>query len=65
MKIGYRWFCVRLWLRELPERIAWRAAWLMPRKVALLCFVRVYAVLGYYGPDYEAAYKAFEGGEGK
>lgn len=63
--LGYRWFCVRLWCREWPEKVAWWLAWRLPRKVALLAFVRVYAVLGECGPDYERAHKRWEAGEGR
>lgn len=42
------------------EKFLWWVAWKLPKRVALFAFVRVYAVLGYCGPDYDAAYKAFE-----
>lgn len=67
VSLGYRWFCVRLWFWELPNRLAWRLAWLLPRKVALLAFVRVCAATG-EGPSdvtYESAYKAWEAGAGR
>jgi len=48
---------VRFWLTDrLPRWIAMR----LPRKVALFAFIRVYAVLGTCGPEYDAAYKAWE-----
>jgi hypothetical protein len=56
--LGYRWFCVCIWWRGLPDRIAWWLAWRLPRRVAL--FVRVYAALGECGPDYARVYEAWE-----
>ena len=63
--MGYWWYCVRLWFRGLPEKIAWWLAYQLPRRVAILAFVRVYAVLGKCGPDYDQAYRRFEAGEGR
>jgi len=40
-----------MWNR-LKEKAAMHAAKLMPRQVALWCFVRVYANTGECGPDY-------------
>jgi len=63
--VGYQWFRLRVWWHGLPNRIAWRCAWLLPRQVALFAFVRVYSTLGDIGPDYEPVYKAWERGEGR
>ena len=65
--IGYQWFKVRIWCRGLPDRLSWRLAWLVPRKVALYCFVRV---CGATGDDpgnitYDSAYRAYDAGAGK
>jgi len=60
----YFWFGVRLWFRERPEKIAWWLAYRLPRKVALLAFVRVYATLGECGKDYELAYRNWGAGQG-
>lgn len=46
----------RFFSQTLPFWLAYR----VPRKLALLVFVRVYAVLGELGPDYERVYKAWE-----
>jgi hypothetical protein len=61
----YYWYDVRLWWFGLPDRIAWRCAWLLPRRVALFAFVRVYAVLDSFTDDYDRAYRAFESGKGR
>ena len=63
--MGYCWFRVRLWWRGLPDKVTWWAAWHLPRRVALMAFVRVYAVLGECGADYEQAYRRWERGEGR
>jgi hypothetical protein len=65
--IGYWWFCVKLWFRERPEKIAWWFAWKLPRRIALMAFVRVCSATG-DGPSdvtYESAYKAWERGAGR
>lgn len=64
-EIGYRWWKLTVWypgrLRwHLRETLPWKIACLLPRKVALFAFVRVFGVLGYCSPDYEAAYKEWE-----
>jgi hypothetical protein len=66
-EIGYRWWLVKLWFRRLPEKLAWRAAWLLPRRVALLAFVRVCSATGDSPDDvtYDGAYRAWEAGAGK
>ncbi len=62
-------FRLRVWAAVAAywyhERLPWLVAWALPRKVALLAFVRVYAVLGECGDDYEQAYRRWEKGEGK
>lgn len=63
--LGYRWWTLKVWLRELPDRVTWWLAWKLPRRLALLAFVRVYAVLGSCGEDYEQAYRRWEAGEGR
>lgn len=66
MDFGYWRFRFRLWRHETAERIRWRCAWLLPRSIALLAFVRVYACTGNApGSEYDAAYKAFEAGAGR
>lgn len=65
-RLGYWWFCVRLWRRETAEALRWRLAWMLPRSIALLAFVRVSAASGDApGPEYNRAYKAFEAGAGR
>lgn len=64
-RLGYRWLCLELWFRERPEKIAWWITWRLPRRIALLAFVRVYAVLGTCGDDYAQAYRRWEQGEGR
>lgn len=60
--VRYRIARVRYFLREaLPFAIALR----LPRRIALFAFIRVYGALGYCGPDFDLACKAFERGEGR
>jgi hypothetical protein len=65
--LGYFWFCIRLWFRERPEKIAWWLAYKLPRKVALMAFVRVCAGTGENPDDitYAKSYKAWEAGAGR
>ena len=58
--LKYLWWDFRGWLRRLPEKLAWKAAWMLPRKVALFAFVRVYGAWGHCGPDFEPVYKTWE-----
>lgn len=48
-----------------PDNLCWRIAWLIPRKIALLVFIRVFSA-GDLGPDhldvYEKLYKAWKAG---
>ena len=62
---GYRWFCLRVWWRGLPDRVTWWLAWKLPRKVALYAFVRVYGAWGECGPDYDHVYRAWESASSK
>lgn len=67
---GYRWWILtwlwphqaRYWFRE---RLPFRLAWWLPRKVAYFAFIRVYAVLGECGDEYIAACRAWEAGQGR
>ena len=59
------WWDLRYWWHRAIERTQWKIAWLIPRKIALYVFVRVYAVTGDCGPDYDRVYKAWERGLGK
>lgn len=52
-----RWF--------LMEKLPWFIAWKIPRKVALFCFIRVYATLGTVSYDYKNAYDNWSKGIGK
>lgn len=69
MKInpGYWRFCVRLWRRETAEKLRWRIAWMIPRSIALLVFVRVYSAAGDLGPDdeYQRVYQIWQSGAGR
>lgn len=47
------------------ESLPWYIAYLIPRKIALFCFVRVYSVLGSFSDDYSNAYNIWESGKGK
>lgn len=63
---GYWWFSARLFVAEARAAIVWKVAWLLPRRVALIAFVRVYSASGDApGPEFDRAYKAFEAGAGK
>lgn len=54
----WRWF----WNEELPMRVAW----MIPRRVALWVFVRVYGCdLQAPGPEYVRVYKAWQSGAGR
>lgn len=65
------WIRVEWWWRVSrhfePDNLRWRVARLIPRKIALLVFVRVFAE-GDPGPDYldvyERIYRAWECGTG-
>lgn len=65
-RVGYWRFCVRLWRRETAERMRWRIAWLIPRSIALLVYVRVTSATGDApGKEYSRTYKAWEAGAGR
>lgn len=49
----------------LADRACQRAAWWVPRRLALFVFIRVYASTGRCGPDYYATCRAWETGLGK
>lgn len=58
-------FTARLWWHESGAWLTWKAAYLVPRAVALLVFVRVYSTRhDAPGPEYIDAYKRWEAGEG-
>jgi hypothetical protein len=60
------WWWTMVRRRELVEVLCWRLAWLLPRRIALLVFVRVYAATGDAPTDdYAKVYKAWEQGAGK
>ncbi len=58
--LGYRWWVIRTWWHRLPDRLAWKCAWWLPRRVALLAFVRVYSAWGELGPDYDPVCRSWE-----
>lgn len=66
-ELRYRWYCVRLWIRERPERMAWWLAFHLPRRVALFAFVRVSAAGGRSPDDctYEHCYDDWTKGAGR
>lgn len=65
-RFGYWRFCFRLWRHETAHKLRWKIAWLLPRSIALLAFVRVSASTGEApGSDYANAYKAWEKGAGR
>lgn len=61
----YLLFRLRLFYRESVEKIRWKIAYLIPRKIAILVFVRVHSVLDYCPESYTEAYRLFESGKGK
>lgn len=64
---GWYRFTARLFVREVIDWACWTAATKLPRKVALLAFVRVAAATG-DAPDtitYDRAYKAWDTGAGR
>jgi hypothetical protein len=59
-------FEARIWMREAVAWVQWKAAYLVPREVALLVFVRVYcAGMDHPGDDYAPVYAAWENGAGR
>lgn len=64
--LAYWRFRFRLWRRETADKLRWKVAQLLPRSIALLVFVRVYAASGDApGPEYVQAYRAWEAGAGR
>lgn len=65
-KIGYWRFSFRCWRHETAERLRWKIAYAIPRKLALIVFVRVFSATA-EGPDasYEDVYKGWENGAGR
>lgn len=63
--MGYLWFRVKLWYRETLTKLRWRAAYALPREIALLAFVRVSSVLDSPSDGYVDAYRAFAAGQGR
>ena len=62
--IRFDWpiYRVRRWFTDIPMKLAW----MLPRKVALWAFIRVYACDGDGpGPEYSQKYDAWERGLGK
>jgi hypothetical protein len=63
-EVRYRRAALRRWLFD--DGLPMKLAWLLPRRVALWAFIRVYACTGDCpGPDYSKCYKAWEAGAGK
>lgn len=59
-------FSLRLWWAERREALRWRIAYLLPRNVALIAFVRVCAATGDCPNHitYDSAYDAWVKGQG-
>lgn len=65
-RLAYWRLACRLWYGAFVERLCWSIAFAVPRRIALLVFVRVYAsTLEAPGPEYERVYRTFEGGAGQ
>lgn len=64
---GWWWFLIRVRWHGTAERLRWRIAYLLPRTIALMAFVRVCSASGDDPADirYESAYRAFEKGAGR
>lgn len=65
MTLGCLWWNVRVYYPSrvrwyLKEALPWKLALWLPRKVALMAFVRVYAVTGECGPEYERVLNEWE-----
>lgn len=60
-------FNLKVWFHETRESLVIKAAYLLPRRVALWAFVRVCAATREppYAITYESAYKAWEAGAGR
>ena len=47
------------------DNLCWKIAWLLPRRIAYLAFIRVYASSGEGpGPEFKTALDAWEAGKG-
>lgn len=56
----------RAWWSWVVEQVPMRLAWLLPRRVALWAFIRVYACDGHGpGEEYRRVCDAWERGEGR
>ena len=54
------------WLAWVKEATPRQLAWMLPRRVALWAFIRVYAADGEApGPEYSRCYDAWERGAGR
>ena len=58
------WRFKLLW-REWQDRLAWRITYLLPRRVALFAFIRVYSVVGEASEEYGRVYDAWMAGKGR
>lgn len=66
LEVGWYAFTWRLWRRELRDWLEWQAALHLPRRVALLAFVRVCGTADSPGNvTFEGCYRAYEAGEGR
>ena len=65
-KFGYWLFVVRLWRHERANKLRWKIAWMLPRSIALLAFVRVYSASSDCAEEaYDRCYKGWEAGNGQ
>ena len=67
-RLGYRLYSVRYeWRHFWRETLPWKLAWLVPRKIALFVFVRVYGATwkDCPGDEYGIVYKGWEQGNGR
>lgn len=57
---GYRWFLIRnkvaCWRRDWP----YRAAYWLPKRLALGAFIRVYGITGECGPEFRQVTDAWK-----
>lgn len=61
LEAGWYGFTARLFWREVKAWAQWRLAMALPRSVALLAFVRVYAAsTDAPGPEFSRVYDAWE-----
>jgi len=66
-RLKWWWYCLRTWPYRLAERLRWKIAWLVPRSIALLVFVRVYSASHKEapGPEYCRAHDEWMNGAGR